>query len=84
MRCHSDVFSWVDVPDGLMYRWVDVKVDNCYLVMYDKKYQMEEFQSGSLMAQALTRRHSWINLSKWSPYGEIPHGKMLCKVQMIK
>jgi hypothetical protein len=41
------------------------------------------------MVQALIGRRSWINFSKWSPYGEIPygeipHGKMLCKVQMVK
>jgi hypothetical protein len=45
---------------------------------------MDELQSGPLMAQALMGRHSWIKFSKWSPYGEIPHGKTLCKVQMVK
>ena len=52
--------------------------------MVDMKYQMAELQSGPLMVQALTRRHSWIKFSKWSPYGEIPHAKTLYKVQMVK
>jgi hypothetical protein len=63
MRCHSDVLSWVDVPDGLMYRWVDVKVDHCCLVMVDRKYQMDELQSGPLMVKSLTGRH--FAKSKW-------------------
>jgi hypothetical protein len=25
----------------------------------------------------------WMKL-KWSPYGEIPHGKTFCEVQMVK
>jgi hypothetical protein len=45
---------------------------------------MDELQSGPLMVQALVGRLSWINLSKWSPYGEGPHGKTLCKFQMVK
>jgi hypothetical protein len=56
MRCHSDVLSWVDVPDGLMYRWVDVKVGHCCLVMVDRKYQMDELQSGPLMVKSLMGR----------------------------
>jgi hypothetical protein len=45
---------------------------------------MDELQSGPLMVQALMGRCSWLEFSKWSPYGEIPHGKTLCKVQMVK
>jgi hypothetical protein len=45
--------------------------------MVDRKYQMDELQSGPLMVQALAGRCSWIKFSKWSPYGEIPHRKML-------
>jgi hypothetical protein len=56
MRCHSDVLSWVNVPYGLMYRWVHVKVDDCYLIMVDRKYQMDELQSGPLMVKSLTGR----------------------------
>ena len=57
MRWHSDVFSWVDVPYGLMYRWVDVKVDHYCLIMVDRKYQTYELQSGPLMVKALMGRH---------------------------
>jgi hypothetical protein len=39
---------------GLMYRWDDVKVGHCYLVMADRKYQMDEIQSGPLMVKSLT------------------------------
>ena len=45
---------------------------------------MDELQSGPFMAQDLTGRRSWIKFSKWSRYGEIPHRKMICKVQMVK
>jgi hypothetical protein len=45
---------------------------------------MDEPQSCPFMEQALTGRFYWIKLSKWSPYGEIPHAKTLCKVQMVK
>jgi hypothetical protein len=45
---------------------------------------MDKIQSGPLMVKSLTGRCSWINLSKWSPYGEIPQRKTLCKVQMVK
>jgi hypothetical protein len=45
---------------------------------------MDEIQSGPLMAQALKGRHPSINFLKWSLYGEIPHEKTLCKVQMVK
>jgi hypothetical protein len=57
LRFHSDVLSWVNVLDGLMYRWVDVKVDHCCLIVVDRKHQMDELQSGPLMVKALTRRH---------------------------
>jgi hypothetical protein len=45
---------------------------------------MDKLQSGPLMVKSLTGRCSWIKLSKWSPYGEIPHGKKLCEVQMVR
>jgi hypothetical protein len=45
---------------------------------------MDELQSGLFMVQALTGRCSWMKFSNWSPYGEISHGKMLCKIQMVK
>jgi hypothetical protein len=41
---------------GLMYRRDDVKVGHCYLVMADRKYQMDELQSGPLMVKSLTGR----------------------------
>jgi hypothetical protein len=52
MKCQSDVLSWVNVPYGLMYRWVDVKVNHCYLIMVDRKYQMDEIQIGPLMVKS--------------------------------
>jgi hypothetical protein len=55
--------SWVNVPDGLIFRWVDVKVDYCCLIMVDKKYQMDEIQSGPLMVKSLMGRR-FVN-SKW-------------------
>jgi hypothetical protein len=49
---------------------------------------MDKLQSGPLMVKSLTGRRSWIKFSKWSPYGEIPHGKIsqsgLCEVQMVR
>jgi hypothetical protein len=38
MKCHSDVLSWVDVLDGLMYRWVDVKDVHCCIIMVELSY----------------------------------------------
>ena len=52
--------------------------------MVDRKNQMYKIQSGPLMVKALTGRHSWKKFPKWSPYGEIPHGKMLCEVKMVR
>jgi hypothetical protein len=48
---------------GLMYRHDDVKVGHCCLVMDDRKYQMDELQSGPLMVKSLTGRH--FVKSKW-------------------
>jgi hypothetical protein len=45
---------------------------------------MDKLQSGPLMVKTLMVRHSWIKFSKWSPYGEILHGKMLCEFQMVR
>jgi hypothetical protein len=45
---------------------------------------MDKLQSGPLMVKSLMGRHSWIKFSKWSPYGEIPHRKTLCEVQMVR
>ena len=73
MHCH-----------GLMYRQDDVKVGHYCLVMVDRNNQMDKLQSGHLMVKSLTRRHSWIKFSKWPPYGESPHGKILCEVQMVR
>jgi hypothetical protein len=69
---------------GLMYRRDDVKVGHYCLVMVDRNNQMDKLQSGPLMVKSLMGRHSWIKFSKWSPYGEIPHGKTLCEVQMVR
>jgi hypothetical protein len=57
MRFHSDVLSWVNVIDGLMYKWDDVKVDVCCLIMVYRKYQIYELQSGPLMVKSITERH---------------------------
>jgi hypothetical protein len=51
--------------------------------MVDRKNQMDKIQSNPLMVKSLTGRISWIEFSKSSPYGEIPHGKRLCEVQMV-
>ena len=64
MRCHSDVLSWVDVRDGLMYRWVDVKFDHYCLLIFYKKYQRDELQSGPLVVKSLMGRHVG-DKSKW-------------------
>jgi hypothetical protein len=48
---------------GLMYRRDDVKVGHCFLVMDDRKYQMNELQSGPLMLKSLMRI-CFVN-SKW-------------------
>jgi hypothetical protein len=69
---------------GLMYRHDDVKDVHCCLFMVDRNNQMDKLQSGPLMVKSLTRRCSGINFSKWSHYGVIPHGKMLCEVQMFR
>jgi hypothetical protein len=45
---------------------------------------MDKLQSGPLMVKSLTGRCSWLKFSKWPPYGEIPHGKTLCEVQMVR
>jgi hypothetical protein len=37
MRCHSVVLSWVDVPNELMYRWDDVNLGHCFLVVINKE-----------------------------------------------
>jgi hypothetical protein len=45
---------------------------------------MYKLQSGPLMVKSLTGKRSWVKFSKWSPYGESPHGKMLCEVQIVR
>jgi hypothetical protein len=52
--------------------------------MVDRKNQIDKLQSDPLMVKTLVGRRSWIKFSKWSPYGEISHGKMLCEVQMVR
>jgi hypothetical protein len=69
---------------GLMYRRDDVKVGHYCLVMFDRNNQMDKPRSGPLMVKSLTGRFSWINFSKWSPYGEIPHRKTLYEVQTMR
>ena len=41
---------------GLMYIWDYVKVGIFYHVMVDRKYQMDELQSGPLMVKSLMGR----------------------------
>jgi hypothetical protein len=41
---------------GLMYRWDDGKIGHCCLVMVDRKYKMDEIQSGPLMVKSLMGR----------------------------
>jgi hypothetical protein len=41
---------------GLMYRWDDGKIGHCCLVMVDRKYKMDEIQSGHLMVKSLMGR----------------------------
>ena len=69
---------------GLMYRRDDVKVGHYCLIIVDRNNQVDKIQSGPLMAKYLTGRRSWIKFSKWSPYGESPHRKTLCEVQMVR
>jgi hypothetical protein len=69
---------------GLMCIRDDVKVSHYCLVMVDRNNQMDKLQSGPLMVNTLTGRHSLIKFSKWSPYGEISHKKTLCEVKMVR
>jgi hypothetical protein len=77
MRCHNNVLlSWFDVPDGLMYRWNDVKVGHFCLVMIDKKYQTDKLQSGPLMVKSLTQvclRDNVMKINEFSN-GTTPYG----------